>query len=755
MRITYPIVILLLFACSLHAQNEGNIWFFGTGYGIDFSSGAPVATFNSNMNTFEGSASYCDADGNLLFYSNGGGRTHPSQLSTGGIWDRNADLIHDMMGLQGGGYSAPQSSIITPNPANPNQYYLFTMEESEFDIDGIPEGQEQGRGFSYFVIDMTLNGGLGGLVVEDENVHVPSYESLEAVLHGNGTDYWIIIVDSNTNDFFVYLLNNDGVSAPTLRARASNRDISLPIKVSPSRGKMFEDRILYNFNRNTGAITNPRVLIDQDVIVLGASFSHNSQYLYYVLQESNTATLKRFDTNADDIVASEETIHTLTDVFSAHLQLAPDGKIYWNTVSDDNNENHIHAINCPNTASPSVTESVLVFPPPAFYGLPNFTDHIFINDFSFEIDLGEDQSVDCEDFPILLDAQNPDASFLWSTGDTTQTISVTQGGTYSVTITSECGAISDEILIDDNNDIPTAVIAGETALCPGTSTQLMGASNENVTYQWSTGDTTAVIDVDKPDLYILTVTDACGAENIDSIEVFLLEESIAGLEGIFAICEGTSTLINANSPGALDYAWSTGDNTASATITTGGTYTVTITNVCESIDTTFFIEETALPTIDIQADAVLCPGEEKRLEVVSESVADYSWSTGQTTPDITAREWGLYTVEGSNECGTALDSLLLQPFGCDNCLYIPNAFSPNEDGRNDLFIPIAVCPLEDFEMKVFSRWGALMYETQSLDNGWDGTFKGEKLGSDVFAWFISYTQAGQQIRLEGDISLIR
>ena len=648
MRTSYLLIALLTLTLALNAQNEGNIWFFGSGYGLDFSNGDPVATFNSNMNTFEGSASYCDADGNLLFYSNGGGRV-PSvpQLSTGGIWNSNGGLMHDMMGLQGGGYSAAQSSIITPNPANPNQYYLFTMEELEFDEDGVPEGQEQGRGFSYFIVDMTLNGGLGGLVVEDENVHVPSFESLEAVLHGNGTDYWIIIVDSNTDDFFVYLLDETGLSNPTLRARGTSSPISFPIKASPSRGKLFENGILYNFNRNTGAITAPRDLVSGNTTVPGASFSPNSQYLYVVLQEGNDAILKRFDTNADDVAASEETLYTLPENSSGQLQLAPDGKIYWNTApSAGFNDTHIHTISCPNTNNPTIIEDVFIFPADqifstAFYGLPNFTDHIFINEITTDVDLGEDQTVDCEDFPIILDAQNTGASFLWSTGDTTQTISITQGGTYGVTVTSECGAISDEVTIDDNNDIPTAVIAGETALCPGGTTELMGASNENVSYQWSTGDTTAVIDVDKPDLYILTVTDACGAENIDSIEVFLLEESVAGLEGIFAICEGTSTVINANSPGALDYLWSTGDNTPTTTITTGGTYTVTITNVCEAIDTTFFIEETALPTIDIQADAVLCPGEEKRLEVVSESVADFSWSTGQTTPDITATGMGI------------------------------------------------------------------------------------------------------------------
>jgi gliding motility-associated-like protein len=759
----FTLALFLLSSYSLIAQNEGNIWFFGYGYGLDFSNGDPVAFTDSPMQTFEGSASYCDSEGNLLFYSNGGGRipSDPNSFSTGGIWNRNNDLMYDMEGLQGGGYSAAQSSVIVPSPGSTDRFYLFTMEEFEFDSDGIPAGQEQGRGFSYFEIDMTLNGGLGDIVVADENVHVPAYESLSAALHSNGQDYWVIIVDSNTDDFFVYRLTSTGLSNPVLRNRFTNNSFSGPIKIAPNRSRLFEGGVLYNFNSTTGAITSPVTLISGGV--KAASFSPNSQYLYLVdeLSTPGTLVLKRYDVTSPDIASSVETIVELEDYLNAQLQLAPDGKIYWNTVDVSfDATTRLHAIECPNSSVPSFMESAFIFPgnsefASGFYALPNFTDHIFINDFAGDVDLGDDQLLTCTSGPLTLDAQNVGATYLWSTGETTQTIEVSEAGTYSVTVTSECGMLSDEVIVTDENPAPSIVIAGTTAVCPGETTILTAASNEEVTYAWSTGETTVSIEVDQPDTYAVTVTDLCGEENVDSIQVVFLENSSITIQGETVVCEGSTITLEAESPAANSYEWSEGTTGSTIDISTGGSYSLVVTNDCEVLDTSFFIEELPLPEVEIISDPVLCPGTDKRIEVESENIDVFAWSNGQDREEITVSEWGLYTIEASNDCGVVMDSIILVPQGCDNCYYIPNAFSPNDDGRNDLFLPVGVCPTENYHLRIFSRWGALVFESKDEGQGWDGRFKGQELNTGLFVWFLEYTQAGQSLLLEGDLMLIR
>ncbi|MFM7401124.1 MAG: hypothetical protein ACKO4W_09500, partial [Bacteroidota bacterium] len=224
----------------------------GMGAALDFNPGAPVITTPSSMFSFEGSASIADANGNLLFYSNGGGRDPVlSGQSSGKIWNRNHDVMYDMGNTEGGGFSSAQSAVIIPRPGTPDRYYLFTMEEVEYNVGGEVPGQPLGRGLSFFEVDMTQNGGLGGVVDYNEMILVPSYEGLCAVRHQNGTDYWIIAHSDNTG-MSVFPVTAAGVGTPTLYNIISGGII----KGSPD-GKWLcsSDRIL-PFDNQTGVITD-------------------------------------------------------------------------------------------------------------------------------------------------------------------------------------------------------------------------------------------------------------------------------------------------------------------------------------------------------------------------------------------------------------------------------------------------------------------------------------------------------------------
>ncbi len=140
---------------TAQAQKEGNVWHFGQGAALDFNSGTATISTPSSIWTFEGSASIADANGNLLFYSNGGGRDPIlSGQESGKIWNRNHEVMYDMGNTEGGGFSSAQSAVIVPKPGVPNHYLLFTMEEVEFDVGGSVPGQPLGRGLSYFENDM-------------------------------------------------------------------------------------------------------------------------------------------------------------------------------------------------------------------------------------------------------------------------------------------------------------------------------------------------------------------------------------------------------------------------------------------------------------------------------------------------------------------------------------------------------------------------------------------------------------------------
>ncbi|MBK7872673.1 MAG: gliding motility-associated C-terminal domain-containing protein [Saprospiraceae bacterium] len=98
----------------------------------------------------------------------------------------------------------------------------------------------------------------------------------------------------------------------------------------------------------------------------------------------------------------------------------------------------------------------------------------------------------------------------------------------------------------------------------------------------------------------------------------------------------------------------------------------------------------------------------------------------------------------------------------ENCackIYVPNAFSPNEDGVNDTFQPYVDCTVSEYDFKVFNRWGHLVFESQKPDQGWDGEVKGKPADANVYIYVlkVSYEYEGEvenEIKT-GDVALVR
>lgn len=755
--LVYAILFLALLPSScLSAQQEGNIWYFGQEHGVSFASGSPEAITDGALTTFEGCASICDVDGSLLFYTNGGGRISTTSPQ-GSIWNRNHEVLYDMEGLKGGAFGATQSSIFIPNPANTDQYYLFTMEEREYASDGLPAGQTQGRGLTYFLLDRTLNGGLGGTIIDDERLHVPSYETLSATRHANGTDYWIYIVDDNTGDFFRYRVDAGGITGPVLQPRAVSDSITGPLKISPARNRMFIGGVLYNLNSSNGNVSNPRVLpgtLNSNTY----SFSPDGSYLYVIEPTVSGALAVRYDALSANPLPTRTIFATLGPAIQGQMQLAPDGKLYWLSYSPANGQNvSFNAINCPNSPQATLSENVLLFPFESvpFFGLPNFMDYIFNTEETLIADLGPDTLLNCNNGPITLAPQTQGDEFLWSTGDTSPTLTVTSPGIYSLTVSSECGFVADTIEVFQNADTPTASISGPASICRGDTAVLQAATNLSGLWSWSSGDTLPAISAVEPGLYVATITDFCGRTAVDSFELIVIEDPAIELAAPSALCPDETGTATAFSAGALQYAWSNGAVGDSITLTGGGSYGLSITNGCGQLDTLFQIDSLIGPLLLLEGAEPLCPGGEVRLLATTSPEASLRWSDGSTLPELTAKSPGIYVATAENRCAMVADSVDLQPIGCENCFYIPNAFSPNDDGRNDLFLPVNLCPVEGYMLQVYDRWGGLVFEAQAPGLGWDGARKGERMPVGVYNWVLQYVQAGQQFRRTGDLQLLR
>ena len=196
------IIFTTLLCCVLsNAQKEASNWYFGDNAGINFNldtdTVAPVN--NGQLATDEGCTSISNSDGNLLFYTDG--RT---------VYNANHSIMPNGVGLKGDP-SSTQSAIIIPKPNDPNIYYIFTVDTPALDnID---------YGFNYYVVDLTLDGGLGG-VVNNNGVELLSNtsEKLSAVLKDcQSQEVWVITFgDINGGEsnrtFFAYEITNSGVN---------------------------------------------------------------------------------------------------------------------------------------------------------------------------------------------------------------------------------------------------------------------------------------------------------------------------------------------------------------------------------------------------------------------------------------------------------------------------------------------------------------------------------------------------------------
>jgi gliding motility-associated-like protein len=702
---------LLLFLAAigqlhpLFAQKQGDIWHFGTKNVVSFASGAPVLGTTSNMETFEGCVSYCDANGQLLFYSNGGGRIPAQSGQNGGtIWDRNHNVMYDMAGTQGGGFSAAQSSVVVPSPSASNQYYLFTMEEIEFDVGGSVAGQPNGRGLSYFLVDMSLNGGLGGVAAYQGNILVPSFEGLCAVRHTNGTDYWILVHNSDLSGVLAFPVTVSGVGTPVLSnipTGASNAIEASPngkhVAIQSTNGITVVD-----FDAATGILSSPDISIVRQGPV---EFSPNSNRLFQI--DDNKIFF--YSVAPDNMVASEALVGSVPPTlgaaalfYSSRLQLANDGNIYFCSKYGPSQQ-RMHAIKCPNLSA-SIVPNVVALPNNdlPFFCLPNFADHIFAKEIEpLPIDLGNTISICNGAIATITSNGNPTWIYKWSNGGQGSSISVNTPGTYYVTVTDGCRIGQDSVVV--TNQIANVNAGQDQNICIGDVAVLMGTAPVGATIQWTA---LAGGNVTSPTLANTTAT-------LNGSTAFVLEANIAG-------CTARDTvLVN-----VLPFSTATLDST------------------------TIMVELGKTAPLHVNA----APG------------STYQWSpatdlscTDCPNPTFTANMVGqkVYEVliDEPGKCPTSLAVEItvfeVPPPSCR--LDVPNAFAPN--GENRVFKPVTdSTTLQEMELMIYSRFGQLIYEGTT---GWDGQSNGKDAPVDVYFYILNATVCEQRYRRTGEVTLLR
>ncbi len=369
----------------------------------------------------------------------------------------------------------------------------------------------------------------------------------------------------------------------------------------------------------------------------------------------------RYCTGTDDVIVTvNETLDvdagddmTITQGQTVTLTASGADTYLWSTGETSASIN----VNPSTTSSYSVT---------GFSGTCEATDEIVVTVESESIiaNAGPDVTI-CSGESTTLSASGG-TSYLWNTGQTSASISVSPETTttYSVTVFGENQANSDQDDVTVTvNPLPSVNAGNNVTITEGNSVTLTASGAE--TYLWSTGETSASISVNPSSNTQYTVTGYLnGCEATDDVMVFVenstnetVDADIAG--GNFSICAGTTTVLVAT--GGASYLWSTGETSAAISISPNETTTYTVTAFSESGNTQDqdSVTVSVYGIVNAGEDVAICVGSSTTL-TASEGQS-YLWSTGETTQSITVspNETTLYSVEVSNRNCSNTDDVLV------------------------------------------------------------------------------------------------
>jgi gliding motility-associated-like protein len=709
------LVIILFFTGYLFCQKEANNWYFGYNAGISFNNGKAEVLLDSQMSTDEGCSSISDADGNLLFYTDG--------IT---VYNKKHEIMQNGTGLMGSP-SSSQSGLIIQKPGSKTNYYIFTVSDAELNYL---------VGVRYSEVDMTGDNG-NGVITTNKNILLqsPSTEKITGIRHKNNSDVWVVTHDNFSNDFRSFLVTKNGISNSSVISSigykpvhdSSAVDEAGYLKANIQGTKIatawFTDGVyeLFDFDNASGSLSNVIRLSEYKYGAYGVEFSPDGSKLYcsnvvYPSGIPGPPIVNIFQYNlcagtTQDIINSFTVIMSgaTADYGIGAMQIAPDGKIYcarfnFNPLNPPlGNSKYLGVIHNPNELGIACNYVDLGFDLGTSYsgfGLPNFVPYNLKQTISFLY------TINClnANFTAPVEAncsqQNNILNYQWNFGDSNSisntsslpnpTHTFTQKGKYLVQLILEYANKKDTLTDSINISIPTAYVGKDTTIFIGGTVNL--TAQGGVGYIWNNGENTQNITINPTNTttYCVTVKDKNDCLDSNCITVTVVDPSIPDttcLSSKFSyspdttIMVGNSVILFANGGGT--YLWHTNDTlshiSVSPTISTD--YCVQVTSPKGCIDSSCIHVQVNIP-VDI-----------------------------------------------------------------------PDGFSPNGDGINDVWniknIGTYIAP----KVSIYNRWGQAVIEDYDYKIPWDGTQNGIELPMATY-YYVIYLNNGK-IKHQGTITLKR
>ncbi len=500
-------------------NQTANFWYFGNNAGIDFNQMPAVALSDGAQTAPEGVATISDANGDLLFYTDG--QT---------VYDRNHAVMGNGTDI-GGNPGSTQSSIIIPFPADETMFYIFTTD----DVHG-----DGTYNLNYAVVDLKENAPIGLVVKKNKPLYTKSTEKLAAILGGGGA--WLMSHEFGNNTFRAYPIDSTGIGSPVLSAiglvhnsavalngrgqmKFSGGKLAVTVPGNPNYVEVFD------FDSNTGEVSNP-LQIDlmeaAPAFAYGVDFSAGGTKLFVTVNLGNgNSKLMEY---AFDSLRTEVALISVPplDVAASlgSIQIGPDGQMYV-AVDGASSLGVISPNEDSATVSPfTVDQFALAGGTTSGLGLPNFVQS-FINP-PMQPSMAFTQACVGQETLFLANGTSDIDEYLWSFGDggssseQNPTHTYPAAGSYNLqlNISNRCGF--DTTLVG-TVEVFAPPSAADTAVAICNTDVLISATSDldpTLSFFWATtGETTRQITVAQPGAYDVTIANTNGCDTTVTITV--------------------------------------------------------------------------------------------------------------------------------------------------------------------------------------------------------------------------------------------
>ena len=592
-----------------------------------------------------------------------------------------------------GDNSSSQSSIIVKKPNSSTIYYIFTIPSVGGTV-----------GLRYSEVDLSLQSGLGDVTL-NKNISILSStrEKVTIISHSNNIDFWVLTHLFGSNTFHSYLLTSLGLNMTPIVSNVgqtitqTNTIGYLKASVNGSRIAMANsstsDVELYNFDNSTGILSNP-----MNLGVMSGCGTYGVEF------SPSGNLLYASCWISGDLFQYNLLAGSLANIINSKLLIGSYNGL--GGALQLGPDHKIYYACYQSNTLPIITN-------------PNILG-IGCNYDSVGISLNLKQSE--HGLPSFYNRVNFNSSFNFTNlcfGDSTN---FSLGGTsYINGVTWNFGDVG-----SGGNNI----------------SQLF-----NPTHLFS----------DTGNFIVSVIISAGGITDTLIDTLFISHLPFVNLGNDTILCEGEILILDATTSNAT-YLWQDNSTNPNFIITQQGTYWVQVINNCENSTDTINVNINSLPTINLGNDTTLCQGVILYLDVTATN-ASYLWQDNSTNPTYNITQQGTYWAEVTvNSCNAiATDSITITIDDCEVILEIPNVFTPNNDGNNDLFIPIKNIGIASMNTRIYNRWGQLIFVSDFLEIGWDcSTSSGALVPNGTYFWTVYYTDInGLENNLKGYVTILK